>query len=115
MVTKCKTGKEKNRNGRCAKPEKDFFKKCKTGKEINRNGRCAKPPKEDVIPPGYIRSPITKRLVKKDGPTGRYLLALGPMPRGHKKLNPPEKLRLFQFRRYHKPNYYTGCRGKKMY
>ena len=79
MVTKCKEGKEKNKNGRCVKKCRDLFERNSAGK-----GKKVKTP-----PPGYMLNLLTNRFVKIDGPTGKYLLGRGDPPAGFKKSKDP--------------------------
>ena len=86
MVTKCKEGKEKNKNGRCVKKCRDLF-------ERNSAGKCKKVKTQKVKtpPPGYILNRLTNRFIKEDGPTGNYIAWGGPKPRSMGVLTPAQK------------------------
>jgi len=75
MVTKCKDGKEKNKNGRCVKKCRDLF-------ERNSAGKCKKVKTQKVKTPprGYMLNLLTNRFIKMSGPTGRYILGESPRP-----------------------------------
>jgi len=88
MVTKCKEGKVKNKNGRCVKKCRDLF-------ERNNAGKCKKVTQEVLKmytpPPGYMLNLLTNRYIKKDGPTGKYIISGGPKPRSMGVLTPAQK------------------------
>ena len=86
MVTRCKEGKEKNKNGRCVKKCRDLF-------ERNSAGKCKKVKTQKVKtpPPGYILNRLTNRFIKEDGPTGKYILWGGPKPKSMGTLTPAQK------------------------
>ena len=86
MVTRCKEGKEKNKNGRCVKKCRDLF-------ERNSAGKCKKVKTQKVKtpPPGYILNRLTNRFIKEDGPTGKYILWGGPKPRSMGTLTPAQE------------------------
>jgi len=86
MVTKCKEGKEKNKNGRCVKKCRDLF-------ERNSAGKCKKVKTQKVKtpPPGYMLNLLTNRFIKKNGPTGKYIISGGPKPRSMGILTPAQE------------------------
>ena len=88
MVTRCKEGKEKNKNGRCVKKCRDLF-------ERNNAGKCKKVTQEVLKmytpPPGYMLNRLTNRLIKDNGPTGNYIIRGGPKPRSMGTLTPAQK------------------------
>jgi len=86
MVTKCKDGKEKNKNGRCVKKCRDLF-------ERNSAGKCKKVKTQKVKtpPPGYVLNRLTNRLIKDNGPTGNYIIRGGPKPRSMGTLTPAQE------------------------
>ena len=80
MVTRCKEGKEKNKNGRCVKKCRDLF-------ERNSAGKCKK-----VTPPyGYMLNLLTNRFIRINGPTGEYIRGVSPKPRSMGVLTPAQK------------------------
>ena len=81
MVTRCKDGKEKNKNGRCVKKCRDLF-------ERNSAGKCKK---VKTPPPGYMLNLLTNRLIKDNGPTGNYIIRGGPKPRSMGTLTPAQE------------------------
>ena len=86
MVTRCKEGKEKNKNGRCVKKCRDLF-------ERNSAGKCKKVKTQKVKtpPPGYMLNRLTNRLIKDNGPTGNYIIRGGPKPRSMGTLTPAQE------------------------
>ena len=86
MVTRCKEGKEKNKNGRCVKKCRDLF-------ERNSAGKCKKVKTQKVKtpPPGYILNRLTNRFIKEHGPTGEYIAWGGPKPRSMGTLTPAQE------------------------
>ena len=86
MVTRCKEGKEKNKNGRCVKKCRDLF-------ERNSAGKCKKVKTQKVKtpPPGYILNRLTNRFINEDGPTGKYFAWGGPKPRSMGTLTPAQE------------------------
>ena len=86
MVTRCKEGKEKNKNGRCVKKCRDLF-------ERNSAGKCKKVKTQEVKtpPPGYILNRLTNRFIKEHGPTGEYIAWGGPKPRSMGTLTPAQE------------------------
>ena len=101
MVTKCKEGKEKNKNGRCVKKCRDLF-------ERNSAGKCKKVKTQQVKtqkvktqqvktqkvktpPPGYMLNRLTNRFIKENGPTGKYIISGGPKPRSMGTLTPAQE------------------------
>ena len=80
MVTRCKEGKEKNKNGRCVKKCRDLF-------ERNSAGKCKR-----VTPPyGYMLNLLTNRFIRINGPTGEYIRGVSPKPRSMGVLTPAQK------------------------
>ena len=91
MVTRCKEGKEKNKNGRCVKKCRDLFERNSAGKCKKVKTQKVKTQKVKTPPPGYMLNLLTNRLIKDNGPTGNYIIRGGPKPRSMGTLTPAQE------------------------